>query len=136
MTKLRPKREHFCREYVIDHNAKQAAIRSGYSVKTATAAGSALLTYPEVKARIAELEKPALAKLEITAERVLSQLAGIAFDHDPHGKRVRHFDQIEANKLLGKHLKMFTDKLELSGQLDVNIADRLAKLRAEVEKRS
>lgn len=44
MSKLNAKQEQFCREYVVDLNAAQAAIRAGYSEKTARTIGSKLLT--------------------------------------------------------------------------------------------
>lgn len=74
--------ERFCREYVIDHNATQAATRAGYSSRSAYAQGYSLMHRPEVQARIAELEKKALSQVDITAERVILELARLAF-HDP-----------------------------------------------------
>lgn len=85
MTKpaLTPKQEQFCREYLIDLNATQAAIRAGYSAKTAQQQGSRLLLNVVIAARIAELKgdraERAAAKLEITADRVLEELARIGF---------------------------------------------------------
>lgn len=76
---LREKQEFFCREYLIDLNATQAALRAGYSEKTAYAQGCALLKHPEVQNRIEALKKERAAALKITAERVLQELARIAF---------------------------------------------------------
>lgn len=68
---LSPKRERFCREYVIDHNGTQAAIRAGYSEKTAGSQAERLLKKVEVQSRIAELEKDIAKTLEIDAQWVL-----------------------------------------------------------------
>lgn len=69
----------FAKEWVIDRNATQAAIRAGYSEKTAHAKGSHLLSLIEVQDEIVRLEGPRLKKLEITGERTLQELAWIGF---------------------------------------------------------
>lgn len=56
-TKLTPKQEKFCREYLLDFNSARAARDSGYSEKTARTQGSKLLTNVDVKTRLAELIK-------------------------------------------------------------------------------
>jgi phage terminase small subunit len=71
--------ERFCQEYLVDFNAKQAAIRAGYSAATASAAANKLLTTPKIQARLQTLQKPLKKKLKISAERVLQELAAIAF---------------------------------------------------------
>ena len=73
--KLSPKRERFSQEYVIDLNATQAAIRAGYSAKTAKIQASRLLTNVNVQKRIAELKKGVSDKLEISHQDVLKKLA-------------------------------------------------------------
>lgn len=82
------KHERFAREYVIDNNATQAAIRAGYSEKTAGSQGFDLLKKPEIAERIGELTKRTLQQADITAERVMLELARLAF-HD--GRRL--FDE-------------------------------------------
>lgn len=77
--KLTGKQEMFCQEYIIDFNATQAAIRAGYSEKTAYSIGQENLNKPEIQARIAELKKVRMEKLGITQERVLQEYARIAF---------------------------------------------------------
>lgn len=78
-TKLTNKQLAFCREYLVDRNATQAAIRAGYATKGAEVTGSQLLRNPKVQSKLTELEKPITEKLEITAEKVLQELANIAF---------------------------------------------------------
>lgn len=79
MSDLTPKQEQFCQEYLIDLNAKQAAIRAGYSAKTADVIGCENLVKPNVKARIQELQKVRAAKVEISQERVLKEYARLSF---------------------------------------------------------
>ena len=73
------KQKRFAREYVIDRNATRAAIAVGYSEKSAKSAGHRLLTYVDVKAMIAELEKKILEKLEYTAQDVHKEIHRLAF---------------------------------------------------------
>lgn len=74
---LTDKQEMFCREYLVDLNATQAAIRAGYSEKTAPVIGSENLTKPNVQDRIAELKGERNAKVEIDAAYVLRRLVEI-----------------------------------------------------------
>lgn len=72
--KYAAKHEAFAREYVIDLNAKQAAIRSGYSAKSAEQQGATLLSYPKVQARVQELLNKKMIRNEIKADDVLTRL--------------------------------------------------------------
>ena len=74
--KMTPKMQKFVDEYLVDLNATQAAIRAGYSKKTAYSIGVSNLKKPEIQAAI---QKSAAEKLEITRERVLKELASIGF---------------------------------------------------------
>lgn len=75
---LNDKQERFCREYVIDLNATQAAIRAGYSEKTAYSIGIENLRKPEIESRIAELKQGISERLEITADMVTRELWALA----------------------------------------------------------
>lgn len=77
MSKLTPKQEMFCKEYVVDINATQAAIRCGYSEKTAEQQASRLLSNAKVAQRVQELMDKRSAKTEITAEKILKRLDAI-----------------------------------------------------------
>lgn len=79
MAKLTDKQEKFCREYIVDLNATQAAIRAGYSEKTADQQGSRLLTNVKVAERIQELQNEAAERNDITVDRVLAEYAKIGF---------------------------------------------------------
>lgn len=78
---MTPKMERFVDEYMIDLNATQAAIRAGYSKKTAQRIGSEVLSKPLVQAEIQKRRKSAAEKLEITRDRVLKELAAIGFSN-------------------------------------------------------
>jgi phage terminase small subunit len=152
--KLTDKQLRFCKEYIVDLNATQAAIRAGYSEKTAKSQGNRLLTNVDIQKKTQELADKRSERTEITADNVLKEIARLAFSDprklfDSQGRlqKVTELDydvaasitQIEAvtkdlgegeveyiNKIrfadkgvnlerLGKHLKLFTDKLEQSG---------------------
>lgn len=78
-TGLTPKQARFVAEYLIDLNATQAAIRAGYSKQTAYSQGQRLLKNAGVATAIAVGQKRVAAKLDITTERVLKELAQIGF---------------------------------------------------------
>lgn len=74
---LTDKQEMFCREYLIDLNATQAAIRAGYSEKTARASGHENLTKPDVQSRITYLKSQRNEQVNIDAAYVLRRLVEI-----------------------------------------------------------
>lgn len=76
---LTPKQAMFCREYMIDLNAAQAAIRAGYSEDSARVIGPENLSKPAVAADIARRKRDRAARLGIDADRVLAQLGRLAF---------------------------------------------------------
>lgn len=76
---LNPKQTRFCEEYLVDLNATQAAIRAGYSKKTANEQGSRLLANVSIQEYIQQRRKVLQKGLEITQERVLQEYARLAF---------------------------------------------------------
>lgn len=76
---LTAKQERFCREYLVDLNATQAAIRAGYSEKTAREQAHALLTKLHIQERVQSLQNEVAKKIDVTVERVLAEYAKIAF---------------------------------------------------------
>lgn len=72
------KRETFVREYLVDLNATQAAIRAGYSARSAGAAGGRLLQDDKILAAINEAKVQRAARVEVTADHVLRELLKIA----------------------------------------------------------
>lgn len=80
--KLTPKQQMFVREYLVDLNATQAAIRSGYSKKTAQVQGAENLAKPMVQAALKEAMDERASRVELTADNVLRELRDLVF-HNP-----------------------------------------------------
>jgi len=130
MPKLTNKQLAFCQEYLVDLNATQAAIRAGYSERTAKSQGARLLTNVDIATRIQELMNKRSKRVEIDADWVLTQLKKVAdrcmqeeavmSGGEPTGEF--KFDSGGANKaleLIGRNKKMFTDKIEQDTTLTV-----------------
>jgi phage terminase small subunit len=79
MSTLNPKEAAFVQQYLIDSNGKRAAIAAGYKEKSAESMASQLLKRPHIAAAYAAAKGKQVAKLEITAERILAELAKIGF---------------------------------------------------------
>ena len=109
---LTAKQQMFVKEYLVDLNATQAAIRAGYSKKTAEVQGHELLKKTLVAAAIQKQMDKRSKKIDITAEDVLSSIKDI---RDKTLEAERWNEALKANEMLGKHLRLFTDKLEHSG---------------------
>ena len=136
---LTPKQQAFVENYLIDLNATRAAIRAGYSEKTAYSIGEENLRKPEIQAAIQEAKKERQEKLNLDAEWVLKRLKHISdrcMQADPvldrEGKPTGEwkFDSSGANKsteLIGKHLAMFTENLNVTGEMAVKIVDDIKK---------
>lgn len=77
--KLSAKQERFCREYIIDLNATQAAIRAGYSARSANSMAARLIVKDSIQKKIRELQNERAAKLEVSAAAVVRELARLAF---------------------------------------------------------
>ena len=169
------KQRAFVLEYLKDKNATQAAIRAGYSAKSAKEHGHKMLKHPAVKAFLDEKIKKAEEALEFGAHDVLRKLwaladvdlgqllnpdgsvkpaadwpkgygkllSGITVNElfDGAGRDREQVGLVKEIKLegrnpaltnLGRYFKLFTDKVEHSGKL--NLAERLMKARRRVEK--
>ena len=173
--KLTAKQQRFCDEYLIDLNATQAAIRAGYSERTANEQGSRLLANVSVQKYLQKRKTDRIERTEITQDMVLLELANIAFSNaadyaavvekdamaevdgimiplfdengDPvkyrtvepvltadltesqkralsvikkgrDGFEIKPYDKIRALELLGKHLGLFTEKVEVTGSVN------------------
>ncbi len=142
---MTPKQEMFVREYLVDLNATQAAVRAGYSAETAYSQGQRLLKNVEIADAVQAAMDSRSEKTEISAEYVLTGIQEVAErclqrapvmvgrgeDReqliDDEGRHVWQFDAAGANRsfeLLGKHLKLFADRL------DINVTDDAAALLA------
>lgn len=77
--KLTPKQRRFCEEYIVDLNATQAAIRAGYSSKTANSQATQILSITKVQEYLSELRLQQQDRVTVDADQVLIELAKIAF---------------------------------------------------------
>lgn len=163
--KLTPKQIRFVDEWLIDFNGKQAAIRAGYSAKTAEAAAARLLRNVKVQAEISRRQKDLQRRTEVTQERVVVELARVAFadatdyvqvetriinrgkvkvpielavhketaelsadqraaiasiKQGANGVEIKLHDKIKALELLGRHIGMFNDKLDIKATVTEN----------------
>lgn len=176
MAKLTPKQQRFADEYIVDLNGKQAAIRAGYSEKTAEAQASRLLSNAKVQCYIQKRKQDRVERTEITQDMVLYELASIAFsnaadyakvvekeatiqtdegeeiqlydkDGNPvmyrtvepvltseltekqkralsvikkgrDGFEIKPYDKLRALELLGKHIGMFQERVEVTGEVN------------------
>lgn len=137
------KQKRFCDEYLIDCNATQAAIRAGYSPKSAYSIGMENLKKPEIKTYIDEqLKKLHDAKIadadevikyltsvmrgESTAEVVVIEGEGEGYSTARRmSKAPDEKERLKAAELLGKRFGLFTDKINVDGGTKVVIVDDL-----------
>lgn len=140
---LTPKQSLFVKEYLVDLNATQAAIRAGYSEKTAGQMGDENLKKPQIAKEIKEAMDERGKRTEITADRVLKEIERLAlFDPadlinvnspediallpedirraitgwkwDKQGNFIITMVKQGALDMLGRHHKLFTDKVDIS----------------------
>lgn len=149
---LNAKQALFVREYLVDLNATQAAIRAGYSAKTAGVQGHDLLKKPEIQQAIAAAQQARSRRTEITADYVLTNLQEVlerCMQRSPvmvregremtqlvddEGRHVWEFNANGANKsleLMGKHLAMWVDRHEVKADGSFAEQLRLARERAQ-----
>lgn len=119
--------EKFCQEYLKDLNGTQAAIRAGYSQKSAHTEASRTLKIVKVHQRVQELMEARAKSTAITAEYVLKTIRDtverckqaepvLDDEGEPTGEyKFEHSGVLKGAELLGKHLRLFTEKHEHSG---------------------
>ena len=138
---MTPKQKRFCDEYLIDTNATQAAIRAGYSEKTAYSIGNENLSKPELRAYIDERLAEMQSKTIATAEEVLQYLTSVLRGEETEevvvveglgegmsrakrmDKGVGAKDKLKAAELLAKRYGILTDRVNVDGAVPVNIVD-------------
>ena len=124
--KLTAKQKRFCDEYLIDLNATQAAIRAGYSKKTAYAIGNENLNKPDLKnyieERMAEKEKHLIADQDEVLKYLTSVLRGESESEEivvenigarTMKKAPSEKDKLKAAELLGKRYSLFKENVKL-----------------------
>ncbi len=117
MANLTPKQQRFVEEYLIDLNATQAAIRAGYSEKTAYSVGHENLKKPEIQKAIQEAQEILSNKTQLTVDMVVNGLLKEAQDYAEGSTQSA---RVSAWAHLGKHLGMFKDKIEHSGKIEIS----------------
>lgn len=167
---LTPKQQSFVDEYLVDLNAKQAAVRAGYSRKTAEVQGSRLLRNAQVRKAVNEGKKERSERTRTTADEILLELrkialADIAEAFDDEGRlrplreipaevrkaisgvevsqefegsgrnryhsgdlmKVKFWEKTKALELLGKHLRLFTDRVQVDTNVSIRVVDPYAE---------
>ena len=137
---MTPKQAAFVDEYLIDLNATQAAIRAGYSAKTAGWIGNQQLAKTHISAEIAKRMEDRSKRTEITQDRVLTDIELIkqdamrkAYDKNGNEAMINHTSALKACELQGRHLQMWNDKVALTietttdEELHARIADLARK---------
>lgn len=144
---MNEKQLRFCEEYIIDHNATQAAIRAGYSPKTAGVQACDLLKKPNIQAKIQELaenvSKEAIASAQEVLEHFTRVMRGEVFDQvvkrDEDGKVTKVdvvaklSDRNKAAEALAKHYSLLVEKIEVAKPKS-EMADEIAQVLAAREK--
>lgn len=127
---LTDKQLKFVDEYMVDMNATQAYLRAGYrcTEEAARVSASKLLTNPNIVAEIATRQEKIQEKTELTVEWVLNELA----DNHRQAKQLGDFaPSNKALELIGKHIGMFKERVELSGETKFVINRR--RVRADAD---
>lgn len=142
---MTPKQEAFVREYLVDLNATQAAIRAGYSERTANEQGSRLLTNVSVRSAIEAAQKERGERVKATADDVLREIqrmamydpkvftevkspldvanlpedarrAVVGWSWDRNGNFTLKLAKEGALEMMGRHHGLFKERLEVTGK--------------------
>jgi phage terminase small subunit len=102
MGKLGLRQWRFVQEYLARANTTEAAVKAGYSPKTARTMGSENLTKPDIREALEKAQAKVQERVEVTAERIVGELLGIARDEEePAVARVSAYREV--NDMLGFH---------------------------------
>lgn len=106
---LNAKQNRFVEEYLVDLNATKAAIRAGYSERTAEVIGYENLRKPQIQEAIQAAIEKRSERTETTQDKVVAELGKVAFAeaHDYTDADLKYGNKLKALELLGKHLGMF-----------------------------
>ena len=129
--KLTQKQQRFVDEYIISGNATQAAIKAGYSKKTARFVGAENLTKPNIKVELEKRNDEIKSQKTMDMQEVMERLAAIARGETVEQQvtnkgtvveiEPKTSDQIRAMELIGKRYGAWTDKKEVTGGLEINV---------------
>ncbi len=130
--KLNDRQKRFADEYLIDFNATEAAKRAGYSEKTAYSMGSENLKKPDILDYIEKRKKARIDRTQITQDKVIIELAKIAFadgmDFATVGKRNRVLLTPTENLPLEKRAAVASVKKGAKGAVEVKTYDKVKAL--------
>lgn len=152
---MTPKQDRFWREYLVDLNGTQAAIRAGYSARTARYIAAENMRKPAIVAALGQAMKQRGERLQATADDVVLEITRLAmldpaeltsvknpghiktlpedvrraivgWSWDRQGNFVIKLAKEKALEMLGRHHGLFTDKVEHSGKLEITgLAERM-----------
>jgi phage terminase small subunit len=134
---LNKRHQRFVEEYCVDLNATQAAIRAGYSEKTAGAIGFKLLKIAEIQEAVAAAQAARSKRVKVDQDWVLRRLvrnvnrssqAEPVRDRDGNPTGEYQYQGSVVNKaleLIGRHLGMFKDKVEVTAAVQLQIVEEI-----------
>lgn len=130
---LTEKERIFADEYIKTTNATQSAIKAGYAENSASVTGSKMLRKPKVRQYIDAVMDERSKNTIATADEVLEYLTKVmnGEEKDAFGLDVSVADRTKAAELLGKRHMLFTDKVKLDAEIEIDISDRMKQARVK-----
>lgn len=130
---LTEKERIFADEYIKTTNATQSAIKAGYAEKSASSKGSQLLRKVKVRKYIDSVMEKRSKNTIATADEVLEYLTKVmnGEEKDAFGLDVSIADRTKAAELLGKRHMLFTEKVKLDAEIEIDISDRMKQARVK-----
>jgi phage terminase small subunit len=111
--KMTPRQQRFVDEYLMNPNATQAAVRAGYSTRTANEQAARLLANASIAAAVQAAQQARCDRVQITQDDVLR---GLVREANLTGDKSSHAARITAWGLIGKHLGMFLERRQQVGE--------------------
>lgn len=130
---LTEKERIFADEYIKTTNATQSAIKDGYAENSASVTGSKMLRKPKVRQYIDAVMNERSKNTIATADEVLGYLTKVmnGEEKDAFGLDISIADRTKAAELLGKRHMLFTDKVKLDAEIEIDISDRMKQARVK-----
>lgn len=130
---LTEKERIFADEYIKTTNATQSAIKAGYAENSASVTGSKMLRKPKVRQYIDDVMEKRSKNTIATADEVLEYLTKVmnGEEKDAFGLDASIADRTKAAELLGKRHMLFTEKVKLDAEIEIDISDRMKQARVK-----
>lgn len=130
---LTEKERIFADEYIKTTNATQSAIKAGYAENSASVTGSKMLRKPKVRQYIYAVMNERSKNTIATADEVLEYLTKVmnGEEKDAFGLDASIADRTKAAELLGKRHMLFTEKVKLDAEIEIDISDRMKQARVK-----